>query len=525
MVGHRFRTLVDGLSLIREVNDSMHDTLKLKLAPVLFVILINSCARGLPKDDNSRGSAEEEIRAALCDLRNHDFTGAQKRIEAILKSDPNNEYALRVLPSTLARQIKTDDKSPQNIALVNKALAAYEIVAKNPKTSSFDREQIERFTLRLLGMVGPDQKRAELLRRAKDPLRTAKDRSNLYGELAGDERNCVFRITRGPSPPSQADLEQAKVCVEHGLEYANEAIAVNGETSSAWFLKATLLKYGVDLADRQRDMARKATYQQQADDADKRVRELSAREIAEREKVETKREAEQKKNDSFAAEDDMKTSELELTEYKKENSLNDAIEKIFMPDLESSRDAPVPNSEKSDGKPESRSQTQAGCFKERENSATVQEKRNWKTFSPPNKAFTADLPDNVCSRAGGYTAASEGIMYEIFSLDRPALSSEAKEVDAVMNTITRSFAAFNARAWVNVNDGATRVFEIKLSRKEDLNGEHRRVYSYALSDCGQRKYGVLIVHAGPTRYSTVDISGATESDPRIQRFLKSLTFK
>jgi hypothetical protein len=503
----------------------MHDTLKLKLAPVLFLILMNSCARGLPKDGNSPGSAEEQIRASLCDLRNHDFTGAQSRIEAILKSDPNNEYALRVLPATLVGQIKADDKSSQNIALVDKAVAAYEIVAKNPKTSSFDREQIERFTLRLFGMVGPDQKRAELLRRAKDPLRTAKDRSNLYGELAEDERNCVFRITRGPSPPSQADLEQAKGCVERGLQYANEAIALNGEISTAWFRKADLLKYGVELANRERDMARKATYQQQADEADKHVRELSAKEKAESEKVATKRESEENKNNSIASEDNMKASELELTDYKKQNSLNDAIDTIFMPDLESSRDAAVPKSEKSDGKSESRSQTQAGCFKERENSATVQEKRNWKTFSPPDKAFTADLPDNVCTRAGGYTAASEGIMYEIYSLDRPALSSEAKEVDAVMNTITRSFAAFHARAWVNVNDGTTHVFEIKLSRKEDLNGEHRKVYSYALLDCGRRKDGVLIVHAGPTRYSTVNISGATESDPRIQRFLKSLTFK
>ena len=73
--------------------------------------------------------------------------------------------------------------------------------------------------------------------------------------------------------------------------------------------------------------------------------------------------------------------------------------------------------------------------------------------------------------------------------------------------------------------GPANSFELKLLRKEDVNGQPGKVYAYALIACSQRKEGVLMIQASKAHYYTIDISGANESDERVQRFLKSVKFK
>ena len=113
-------------------------------------------------------------------------------------------------------------------------------------------------------------------------------------------------------------------------------------------------------------------------------------------------------------------------------------------------------------------------------------------------------------------------MYSINPLPRPAISSNPRVVNAILNTMARTFVGFRGGAWVS--DGPTNSFEIRLLRKENFSGEQRKTYAYALIGCSERKDGVLIVHASQAHYYTIDISGARDSDPRVQRFLRSLKF-
>jgi len=53
----------------------------------------------------------------------------------------------------------------------------------------------------------------------------------------------------------------------------------------------------------------------------------------------------------------------------------------------------------------------------------------------------------------------------------------------------------------------------------------RKIYAYSLISCGERKDGMLIVQASQTHYYTIDINGASESDPRAQRLLTSIQVK
>jgi hypothetical protein len=68
-------------------------------------------------------------------------------------------------------------------------------------------------------------------------------------------------------------------------------------------------------------------------------------------------------------------------------------------------------------------------------------------------------------------------------------------------------------------------FELKLLRKEDINGQPPKIYAYALVSCSDRKENVLMTQASKAHYYTLDSSGVNESDPCAQRFLKSLKFK
>jgi len=99
---------------------------------------------------------------------------------------------------------------------------------------------------------------------------------------------------------------------------------------------------------------------------------------------------------------------------------------------------------------------------------------------------------------------------------RPPISLEPVVVDGVLNTLARTFVGFRSRIWLGSPGNS---FELKLLRKEDVNGQPRKVYAYALVSCSQRKDGVLMVQASKAHYYTIDISGANESDPHVQRFL------
>ena len=75
---------------------------RFSMSLLLILILSISYAKGL-ESGQSAESSEPEIRAALCDLEKRDFVNAQKRIEAVLKSDPDNISAQKVFLGILAR--------------------------------------------------------------------------------------------------------------------------------------------------------------------------------------------------------------------------------------------------------------------------------------------------------------------------------------------------------------------------------------------------------------------------------------
>jgi len=507
--------------------------------------------------NSTKSATEQELRAALCEIDQHAYGPAQQRMERLLQSDPANLDVRKVLLGILAAQIKPGDPSPENIALIRKAIDTYQEVLPNPQLTAGEKRRIDSFLLLLYGRVSRDEQRKELERRAVDPTRTAKDRSSLYTVLAGQSWDCSFKITELPEvklmvvkgnnatvtykkPAAQKDFESAQACVKRGLDEVETALKLDPDNESAWSYKTNLLLEAAKLAEMEGDSIHQAAYRKQSDEANKVANDLAAKRRVEEEKEWARQEQELKKNDSFTPEEAAAFSR-ELVEVKRENNLAEAIETIFLPDVELTTlvapilipeektetpvaPKPVPGEKSESASTTARSSAPKGCFREVDGPAQVQEKRNWKMFAPAGEEFVVDLPDNVCRGAGGgYVAASEGVMYSINSIPRSIIALTPEVVDGALNTLARTFANARSSAWLG--NGAGNSFELKLLRKEDIAGQPRKLYAYAQVSCQVRKESVLLIQATKTHYYTIDINGANESDPRVQRFLKSLQVK
>jgi len=494
-------------------------------AALLLIVIFKSGDANTFQGSNSAQSSEPEIRAALCDLEKHDYVDALKKTEAILKTEPGNMYARKVWLGILTRQIRPGDRSIESLALIKKTIDAYSQARRDLRFNVEDTQQIDRKIIFLYSQLGEEELDQELQRRASDTNRSAKDRAEVYAVLASKSWDCAYTLTSKGRSLDKSEIETGKACVAKGLDYANRAITLDSQNESAWSYKASLFREASTLAGLEGNQTENVSYKRDSDAAIKRTTELAdARREAE-EKEWAKQEGE-RKNESFTAIDVIKAAQ-DLTDYKKQNSLDEAVRMIFMSvDMElTTLIAPVPVPQGDRTKTESTAPpgVQKDCFGEVKGAEKLKEKRAWKNFTATDGEIMVDLPDNVCSRGGGYVAASEGVMYSIDPIPRPMVSTEPMVVNAVLNTMARTFVGFRAGTWVS--DGPTNTFEIKLLRNEDANGQHRKTYSYTLSSCLKRKEGVLIVHAGKTHYYNVDISGAAESDPRVQKFLNSLMFK
>lgn len=506
-------------------------------------LCMSAVACGILQGSSTKSAAEQEIRAALCEIDQHAYGLAQQRIERLLQSDPANLDARKVLLGILAAQIKPGDTSPENIALIRKATDGYQEVLPNSQLTDTEKRRIDDFLVLLYGKISRDEQRKELERRAVDPKRTAKDRSSVYTVLAAQSWDCSFKITELPEsklvivkrnsatvtykkPSAQKDFESAQGCVKRGLDEVESAFKLDPDNESAWSYKTNLLLEASKLAEMEGDSIHKAAYRKQSDEAIKVATDLAARHRAESEKEGARQEQEQKRDDSFTPEEAAALSR-ELVEFKRENPLAEAVENVFIPNIElTTLVAPIPIPEE---KSESASTTVTrpaphGCFREADGPAQVQEKRQWKMFAPAGEEFVVDLPDNVCKSAGGgYIGASEGVMYSINSSPRPAIALSPGDVDGALNIMARTFANLRSRAWLD--NGVGNSFELKLLRKENVTGQTRRLYAYSQVSCQVRKENVLLILAAKTHYYTIDINGANESDPGVQRFLRSLQAK
>ena len=479
------------------------------VAATMLFLCVNAFAKcAYPPQDSMNSLAEQEVWAALCDIDKEDYTTAQQRVEKVLQSDPNNIYAQKLLPGILAEQIKLKDKSPENIAFIRKTIEAYQRVLRNLQLSAEERKRADQYVLSRYRLISEEERTNELVRRVSDANRPPIDRSEWYAVLATDSYSCAVGITSQMEAPDRAGLAKANACVKKGLEYANQAITLNANNFDGWSYKAQLLNQAAILAGSANNQRQKALYKTQSAAAEKRAdvlfEQLRVREVNAVAPTPTP---------TVSKENLAK----ELTEYKAEKPLAKSVKQIYIPAEQTFESLLHNDREKIRKGREDR---------EKEQTAKLQEKHDWKNFAPADEELTAELPDNVRPMIDGdahrYDATSESVSYVIFSWSRQAVHTNSSQDNDVLNAFAWDYVN-TMNLWLD--SSTARAFEIRLLRKGVASGQLSRAYSFAHISCSGKTQGTMIVYAGKTRYYQVFIAGADESDPRVQHSLNSIKFK
>src|SRR3954469_7956079 len=124
---------------------------------LLIGICISSVAGQTPIS-----KSDVEIRTALCQIRNKDYQGAEKTINAVLETEPQNLYARRLAPGIVSYQIRKKDKSPENIARIRKATAAFRSFSKGPDVSKEDQDSADYEVVSLARLIDDGKDSPEL---------------------------------------------------------------------------------------------------------------------------------------------------------------------------------------------------------------------------------------------------------------------------------------------------------------------------------------------------------------------------
>ena len=236
---------------------------------------------------------EQEIRQIICQIDNGNYQGAEADLEKVLQKDPQNVYALRLLPGVLANQIKKGDKSPENIARIRKAIQAYEQSLKKLQFPAEEGRSVEFFVIDLYGRISEEEKKAFLLKKAEDPTLPAEERRNAYGSLAVALNTCANDITGTPpvqgiaikagkqiyvytKPRKAEDFNRLKNCTANGMELIDKAIEIEKqsgkESAATWSLKADFLLQKMRIAEMEGKTEEKEQLRTEIDAARKRYR-------------------------------------------------------------------------------------------------------------------------------------------------------------------------------------------------------------------------------------------------------------
>ena len=296
-------------------------------------------------------SAEKEIRSAICELENGNFKSAQSMLESVLKKEPKNIYALRLLPGVAARQIKEGDKSPENVALIRKAIDAYESAGRNPLLKS-ERAEINDFIILLYGMIGADEKSTALLKKAESESEDPKQRAAFYAVLAAGNYACANNISdvspvksvgkingrdvyifRRPQNP--ADFDKLKQCAAKGAELIDRAIALDPASDTAWSYRANLSAQLARIAEMEGQPAEKARLMKEFDAAREKFFALSNKRAEEQAKKDSEQLAKTSNSLNFSPADFSEAQYRELREelksYRFERPLAETVESVDMP--------------------------------------------------------------------------------------------------------------------------------------------------------------------------------------------------
>jgi hypothetical protein len=224
----------------------------------------------------NRVRAKNALNEGARAYRDGRFADAEEKFRNSFDLDPSQKNARLFIARAVQQQYKPGVGTPENIAVGEKAVEAYQDILRNEPGN----EDAYKAIVFLYGQMKRDEKVNELLmQRASNGPSPAK-RAEALTILASKQWNCAYEITEQKEnkttenkpdkillhykkPAKQEDFDKAQQCTTEGLKLVEQAISLDAENPNAWSYKANLLREKSKLAEMDGNAAAKADFDKQ----------------------------------------------------------------------------------------------------------------------------------------------------------------------------------------------------------------------------------------------------------------------
>lgn len=226
-------------------------------------------------------AAREELNAGARMYREEKFVEAEKHFRRALELNPESMNARLFIARIVQKQYKPGVEDSENIAVGERAIAAYQEALQIDPTND-DAYKAIAF---LYGQMKNDDKVREThLQRANNYSLPNEKRAEPLIILASKQWQCSYDITEQPlnkttvrsqgrvvvaykMPADAAEFYKAQQCATEGLQLAEQAVSLDQENANAWTQKANLLREAVKIAEMEGNKEQKAEYERLAGEA------------------------------------------------------------------------------------------------------------------------------------------------------------------------------------------------------------------------------------------------------------------
>jgi tetratricopeptide (TPR) repeat protein len=224
----------------------------------------------------NRVRAKNALNEGARSYREGQFAVAEEKFRTAFELDPSQKNAPLFIARAVQQQYKPGVNTPENIALGERAISAYEDILK----SDPGNEDAYKAIVFLYGQMKRDEKVTELLTQRAGSGPSPEKRAEALTILASKKWNCSFEITEQKEnkstenkpdkilvhykkPANQGDFDKAQQCTTEGLALAEQATSLDPNNPNAWSYKANLLREKSKLAEMSGDTQAKADFDKQ----------------------------------------------------------------------------------------------------------------------------------------------------------------------------------------------------------------------------------------------------------------------
>jgi len=259
---------------------------RISTAALLVALVATSGGCVLVNRVRAKNALNEGARA----FREGQFAEAEQKFRTAYELDPTQKNAPLLIARSIQEQYKPGVNTPENIAIGERAIAAYQdILNKDPQD-----ERAYSYIVYLYGQMKNEDKMRELLtQRASMASVPPEKRAEALVILASKQWQCSYDITEQKEnksteekggkvllhykkPANQADFDKANQCATQGLQLAEQAISLDPNNPNAWSQKTNLLREKSKLAEMSGDAKAKDDLDNQAAQARETQAKLAA---------------------------------------------------------------------------------------------------------------------------------------------------------------------------------------------------------------------------------------------------------